>query len=56
MGGEFSLKMTDFHVELRDILHAVNLRHETHSFISLPKGRRVEDIFRPEKSGCFGRV
>jgi hypothetical protein len=33
----FSLKMPDFHVAFRDILHAVNIRHGTHSFTSLPK-------------------
>jgi hypothetical protein len=37
MAGEFNLKMPDFHVAFRDILHAVNLRHGTHSFTSLPK-------------------
>jgi hypothetical protein len=34
MSGKFSLKMPDFHVAFRD---AVNLRHGTHSFTSLPK-------------------
>jgi hypothetical protein len=37
MACKFSLKMPDFHVEFRDLLHAVNLRHGTHSFTSLPK-------------------
>jgi hypothetical protein len=44
IAGKFSLKMPDFHVAFRDILHAVNLRHGTHSFTSLPKGRR-DDFF-----------
>jgi hypothetical protein len=35
----------------------VNLRHGTHSFTSLLKGRRAEDFFfRPEKSDGLGRV
>ena len=29
--------MTDFHVTLRDLLHAVNLRHGTNGFTYLPK-------------------
>jgi hypothetical protein len=29
--------MPDFHVAFRDLLHAVNLRHGTHSFKSLLK-------------------
>jgi hypothetical protein len=36
MAGKFNLKMPDFHVAFRDLLHAVNL-HGTHSFTSLPK-------------------
>jgi hypothetical protein len=35
--GKFSLKLPDFHVALRDLLLAVNLRHGTHSCTSLPK-------------------
>ena len=34
---EFFLKMPDFHVTFRDLLHAVNLRHGTNGFTSLPK-------------------
>jgi hypothetical protein len=37
MAGKFNLKMTDFHLAFRDPLYAVNLRHGTHSFTSLPK-------------------
>jgi hypothetical protein len=37
MGGKFSLKMPEFQIAFRDLLHAVNLRHGTHSFTSLPK-------------------
>ena len=37
MAYEFCLKMPDFHVTFMDLLHAVNLRHETNGFASLPK-------------------
>jgi hypothetical protein len=37
MAYKFSLKLPDFHVTFRDILHAINLRHGTHSFNSFPK-------------------
>jgi hypothetical protein len=37
MAGTFSLKMPDFHVAFRDLLHAVNIRHGAHSFTSLLK-------------------
>jgi len=37
MAGKFSLKMPEFHIEFREFLHAVNLRHGTHSFTSLLK-------------------
>ena len=37
MAEEFCLKMTDFHVTVRDLLHAVNLRHGTKGFIFLPR-------------------
>ena len=37
MADEFCLKMSDFHVTFRDLLHAVNLRHGTNGFTSLPK-------------------
>ena len=37
MADEFCLKMPDFHVTFRDLLHAVNLRHETDGFTSTPK-------------------
>jgi hypothetical protein len=37
MAGKFSLKIPDFHVVFRDLLNAVNPRHGTHSFTSLPK-------------------
>jgi hypothetical protein len=45
MAGKFSLKMPDFHVAFTVILHAVNLRHGTHSFTSLQKGRRADGFF-----------
>jgi hypothetical protein len=37
MAGKFSLKVADFHVAFRDLSHAINLRHGTHSFTSLLK-------------------
>jgi hypothetical protein len=45
----------DFHGTFRDLLHAVNLRHGTHGFTSLPK-EGVLRIFPPLKSDGFGRV
>jgi hypothetical protein len=49
---KFSLKMPDFHFHM-----TVNLRHGTHSFTSLPKGRRAEDFFfalkNPKASAGF---
>jgi hypothetical protein len=41
-----SLKMPDFHVAFRDLLHAVNLRYGNHSFTYLPK-EGVLRIFSP---------
>ena len=37
--------MPDFHVAFRNLLHAVNLRHQTGGFTSPPKERRAEDFF-----------
>ena len=37
MVDEFCLKMPDFHVAFRNLLHAVNLRHGTDGFTSPPK-------------------
>ena len=37
MADEFCLKISDFHVTFRDLLHAVNLRHRTDGFTSPPK-------------------
>jgi hypothetical protein len=49
--------MPDFHVAFMDVLHSVNLRYGTHSFTSLPKGRRAEDFFFALKNpDDFGRV
>ena len=49
MADEFCLKMPDFHVTFRDLLHAVNLRHGTDGFTSLPK-EGVLRIFSPWKT------
>ena len=48
MANEFCLKMPDFHVTFRDLLHAVNLRHGTGGFTSPPK-EGVLRIFSPWK-------
>ena len=56
MADEFCLKMPDFHVTFRNLLHAANMRHGTNGFTFLRKERSVEDFFRPEKSDGFGRV
>ena len=37
MTDEFCLKMPDFHITFRDLLHAVSLRHGTDGFTSPPK-------------------
>ena len=37
MADEFCLKMPDFHVTFKDLLHAVNPRHATNGFTSFPK-------------------
>ena len=48
MADEFCLKMPDFHVTFRDLLYAVNLRHGTNGFTSLPKEGLLR-IFSPWK-------
>jgi hypothetical protein len=67
MAGKFNLKMPDFHVAFMDILHAVNLRHGTHSFTSLPKegvlmifffalkNPTASAVFEPANFGSKGR-
>ena len=45
MVDEFCPKMPDFHVTFRDLLHAVNLRHGTNGFTSLPKGGLLRIFF-----------
>ena len=52
MADEFFLKMPDFHVTFRDLLHAINLRHGTNGFTSHPK-EGVLRIFSPWKIGRF---
>ena len=46
MADEFCLKMPDFHVTFRDVLHALNLPHGIDGFTSLPK-EGVLRIFSP---------
>ena len=48
MADEFCLKMPDFHVTFRDLLHAVNVRHGTDGFTSPPKEGALR-IFSPRK-------
>ena len=55
MADEICLKMPDFHVTFRDLLHAVNL-HGTNGFTSLPKEGVLRIFFRPEKFDGLGRV
>ena len=43
---EFCLKMPDFHVTFRDLLHAVNVRHGTDGFTSTLKEDALR-IFSP---------
>ena len=45
MADEFCLKMPDFHVTFRDLLHVVNLRHETNDFTSPPKEGELRIFF-----------
>ena len=47
MAHEFCLKVPDFHVTFRDLLRAVNLRHGTNGFTSLPKEGVLEFFFSP---------
>jgi hypothetical protein len=42
---KFSLKMPDFHVAFRDLLHSVNLRHGIPRLYFPSEGRRGEDFF-----------
>jgi hypothetical protein len=57
MAGKFSLKMPDFHVAFRDLLHVVDLRHWIHSFTSLPKeGVLMIFFFALKYLDGFGRV
>ena len=47
MADEFCLKIPDFHVTFRDLLHAVNLRHGTDGCAS-PPNEGVFRIFSPQ--------
>ena len=48
MADEFCLKMPDFHVTFRDLLHAVNLWHGTDGFTSPPKEGVLRIFFTPK--------
>jgi hypothetical protein len=54
MAGKFSLKIPDFHVAYRDLLHAVNLRHGTHSFTSLLQEGVLRIFFTLKSPDGFG--
>ena len=67
MADEFCLKMPDFHVTFRDLLHAVHLRHGTNGFTSLPKegvlrtffvlkNPTVSAVFEPANLGTKGQL
>ena len=45
MSDEFCLKMPDFHVTFRELLHAVNLQYGTDGFTSSPKGGVLRIFF-----------
>ena len=45
MADEFCPKMPEFHVTFKDLLDAVNLRHGTDGFTSLPKGGVLRIFF-----------
>ena len=45
MADEFCLKMPDFHVTFRDVLHAVNVLHGDKRLYFPSEGRRAEDFF-----------
>ena len=56
MADEFCLKMPDFHVTFRDLLHTVNLRRGTKGFTSLPKEGVLRIFFalkNPTASAVF---
>ena len=50
MTDEFCLKMLDFHVQFRDLLHAVILRHGRDGFTFPPKEGVLRIFFCPEKN------
>ena len=56
MADEFCLKMPDFYVTFRDLLHAANLRHGTNGFTSLPKEGVLRIFFALKKSDGFSQV
>jgi hypothetical protein len=46
----------DFHVTIRDLLHAANLRHGTDGFTSPPKEGVLRIFFALKNPDVFGRV
>ena len=55
MADEFCLKMPNFHVTFRDLLHAVNLRQGQKALLPFRR-KACWGFFRPEKSDGFGLV
>jgi hypothetical protein len=56
MDGKFILKMPDFHVAFKDLLHARKSTTWDPQLYFSSEERRAENFFRPEKSEGFGRV
>jgi hypothetical protein len=58
LGEKWPVNLTcnsDFHVNLRDLLHTANLRNGTDGF-TFPQEEGMLWIFSPEKSDGFGRI
>jgi hypothetical protein len=51
-----ALSVTTSMETARDLLRAVNIRHMTHSFTSLPKEGMLGIFYARKKSNGFGRV
>jgi hypothetical protein len=56
MAGYFGLVGPTSTKTARDLLRAVNIRHGTHSFTSLPKEGMLRIFYARKKSDGFGQV
>ena len=56
MADEFCLKLPDFHITFRDLLHALNLRHGKNGFTSLPKEGVLRIFFALKNATASGRI